>query len=72
MLQGYSEAIIDDVVTTEEDRIEMIRIICDESKRMGRLVTELLDLARLESGYLSIHKEEVAVIPTFERITLKV
>ena len=71
MLQGYSEAIIDDVVTTEEDRIEMIRIIYDESKRMGRLVTELLDLARLESGYLSIHKEEVAVIPTFERITLK-
>lgn len=71
MLQGYSEAIIDDVVTTEEDRIEMIRIIYDESKRMGRLVTELLDLARLESGYLSIHKGEVAVIPTFERITLK-
>lgn len=71
MLQGYSEAIIDDVVTTEEDRLEMIRIIYDESKRMGRLVTELLDLARLESGYLSIHKGEVAVIPTFERITLK-
>ena len=71
MLQGYSEAIIDDVVTTEEDRNEMIRIIYDESKRMGRLVTELLDLARLESGYLSIYKEEVAVIPTFERITQK-
>ncbi|ALC85883.1 MULTISPECIES: ATP-binding protein [Bacillaceae] len=71
MLQGYSEAIIDDVVTTEEDRKEMIRIIYDESKRMGRLVTELLDLARLESGYLSIFKEEVLVIPTIERITQK-
>ena len=58
MLQGYSEAIIDDVVTTEEDKNEMIRIIYDESKRMGRLVTELLDLARLESGYLSIYKEK--------------
>lgn len=71
MLQGYSEAIIDDVVTTEEDRKEMIRIIYDESKRMGRLVTELLDLARLESGYLSIFKEEVLIIPTIERITQK-
>ncbi|WP_391208920.1 ATP-binding protein [Psychrobacillus sp. L4] len=71
MLQGYSEAIIDDVVTTEEDRKEMIRIIYDESKRMGRLVTELLDLARLESGYLSIFKEEVSIIPTIERITQK-
>jgi two-component system sensor histidine kinase ResE len=71
MLQGYSEAIIDDVVTTEEDRKEMIRIIYDESKRMGRLVTELLDLARLESGYLSIYREKVSIIPTIERITQK-
>ncbi|MDI2588418.1 ATP-binding protein [Psychrobacillus sp. NEAU-3TGS] len=71
MLQGYSEAIIDDVVTTEEDKNEMIRVIYDESKRMGRLVTELLDLARLESGYLSIYKEDVSVVPTIERITQK-
>ncbi|MFJ8065171.1 ATP-binding protein [Psychrobacillus sp. NPDC096426] len=71
MLQGYSEAIIDEVVTTEEDKNEMIRIIYDESKRMSRLVTELLDLARLESGYLSIYKEEVSVLPTIERITQK-
>ena len=47
-------------MTTEEDKNEMIRIIYDESKRMGRLVTELLDLARLESGYLSIYKENVS------------
>lgn len=71
MLQGYSEAIIDNVVTTEDDKNEMIRIIYDESKRMGRLVTELLDLARLESGYLSIYKEKVSVVPTIERITQK-
>ncbi|MFJ7826213.1 ATP-binding protein [Psychrobacillus sp. NPDC096623] len=71
MLQGYSEAIIDDVVTTEDDKNEMIRIIYDESKRMGRLVTELLDLARLESGHLSIYKEKVDVVPTIERITQK-
>ncbi|MEK3953287.1 ATP-binding protein [Psychrobacillus sp. FSL K6-1464] len=71
MLHGYSEAIIDNVVTTEEDKNEMMRIIYDESKRMGRLVTELLDLARLESGYLSIYKENVLVVPTIERITQK-
>ncbi len=42
MLQGYSEAILDDVVQSEEERNEMIRIIYDESQRMGRLVTDLL------------------------------
>ena len=35
MLQGYSEAILDDVVQSEEERHEMIRIIYDESQRMG-------------------------------------
>ena len=46
MLQGYSEAIIDDVVTTEEDRNEMIRIIYDESKRMGRLSNRIIRLSK--------------------------
>ena len=71
LLQGYSEAILDDMVTSEEEKNEMIRIINDESNRMGRLVTELLDLARLEAGYLSIYKEDVFIIPTIERITQK-
>ena len=71
MLQGYSEAILDEVVTTEEDRTEMIRIIYDESKRMSRLVSELLDLARMESGHMRLYKEELPINAVFERITQK-
>src|SRR5690606_8930392 len=62
MLQGYSEAIIDGVVTTEEERIDMIRVIYDESQRMSRLVTDLLDLARMESGHMSLYKEDVPLV----------
>ncbi len=71
MLQGYSEAIIDDIVTTEDERNEMIRIIYDESQRMGRLVTDLLDLARMESGNITLYKDLVPITPVFERITQK-
>lgn len=71
MLQGYSEAILDDVVETEEEKKEMIRIISDESNRMGRLVTELLDLARLESGYLRIYQQPLAIVKSVERMTAK-
>lgn len=71
MLQGYSEAIIDDVVSSEEERNEIIRIIYDESQRMGRLVTDLLDLARMESGNITLYKDLVPVTPVFERITQK-
>ncbi|WP_203335046.1 histidine kinase dimerization/phospho-acceptor domain-containing protein, partial [Planococcus beigongshangi] len=59
MLQGYSEALLDDVGATEEERSEMTKIIYEESQRMGRLVTDLLNLARLESGHMRLYKEVV-------------
>ena len=71
MLQGYSEAIIDDFVQSDEERKEMIRIIYDESQRMGRLVTDLLDLARMESGNVTLYKESVPIVPVLERMTNK-
>lgn len=71
MLQGYSEAIIDGVVTTEEERTDMIRIIYDESQRMSRLVTDLLDLARMESGHMSLYKDNVPLVSVIERMTHK-
>ena len=46
MLQGYSEAILDGVTTSDDERDEMIQIIHEESLRMGRLVTDLLDLSK--------------------------
>lgn len=55
MLQGYSEAIIDDVAETPEEKKELAKIIYDESLRMGRLVNELLDIAKMESGTLPLN-----------------
>ncbi|TKI61951.1 cell wall metabolism sensor histidine kinase WalK [Lysinibacillus mangiferihumi] len=72
MLQGYSEALMDDdFIQDQEERNEITKIIYDESKRMGRLVTDLLDLARMESGHMTLYKDEVPINSTFERITQK-
>ncbi|HHY71666.1 MAG TPA: cell wall metabolism sensor histidine kinase WalK [Bacillus bacterium] len=71
MLQGYSEAIIDDIASTEEEKKEIAQIIYDESLRMGRLVNELLDLARMESGRIELHLETVEVTKYFDRIIRK-
>ena len=71
MLQGYSEAIIDGVTTNDEERDEMVQIIHDESKRMGRLVTDLLDLARMESGHMRLYKDDLSMIPFLDRIVNK-
>jgi two-component system sensor histidine kinase ResE len=71
MLQGYSEAILDDIVTTKEEVHEFVQIIYDESVRLGRLVNELLDLARMESGRVELHKDEVYIVPFVEKIVRK-
>ncbi len=71
MLQGYAEAIVDDIVQDEQEQKEIIRIIYDESQRMGRLVNDLLDLARMESGNITLYEDVFPINPTFERITQK-
>ncbi|MCM3742987.1 cell wall metabolism sensor histidine kinase WalK [Sporosarcina luteola] len=71
LLQGYSEAIIDDVMTSDEERNEMVQIIHDESKRMSRLVTDLLDLARMESGHMRLYKLNFPLVPFLDRVQNK-
>ncbi|MGJ7034807.1 ATP-binding protein [Anoxybacillus eryuanensis] len=71
MLQGYSEAIVDDIAATDEEKKELAKVIYDESLRMGRLVNDLLDLARMEAGHLTLHHEQVSLRPYIERIIHK-
>ncbi|EIT86551.1 multi-sensor signal transduction histidine kinase [Fictibacillus macauensis ZFHKF-1] len=71
MLQGYSEAIVDDVAGSREEEKEIVKIIHDESLRMGRLVSELLDLARLEAGQMKLHPVTVHLPSYFERVVRK-
>ncbi|WP_241773250.1 ATP-binding protein [Bacillus sp. LL01] len=71
MLQGYSEAIVDDIAGTEEEKKELASVIYDESLRMGRLVNDLLDLARMEAGHISLNYEDANVTAFVEKITRK-
>lgn len=71
MLQGYSEAIIDDIAGSDEEKKELAQIIYDESLRMGRLVNELLDLAQMEAGRIELQKTEVDLKGYAERIIRK-
>ncbi|WP_078545987.1 ATP-binding protein [Litchfieldia alkalitelluris] len=71
MLQGYSEAIIDDIASTEEEKKEIVKVINDESLRMGRLVNELLDLARMEAGHITLNKEDVNLDHFIEKVIRK-
>ncbi|MFC0271546.1 ATP-binding protein [Metabacillus herbersteinensis] len=71
MLQGYSEAIIDDIASSDEEKKEISQIIYDESLRMGRLVNDLLDLARMEAGHISLTYDEILIPEFMEKINRK-
>ncbi|KGX85954.1 ATP-binding protein [Pontibacillus litoralis] len=71
MLQGYSEAIVDDIAETTEEKNELAQIIYDESLRMGRLVNELLDLAHMEVGKIQLNKEATPLKEFIDRVVRK-
>ncbi|WP_186578322.1 ATP-binding protein [Aquibacillus kalidii] len=71
LLQGYSEAIVDDIAESKEEKNELAQIINDESLRIGRLVNELLDLARMKAGHIQLNKEKIEIEPFLERIVKK-
>lgn len=71
MLQGYSEAIVDDIAESREEKNELAQIIHDESLRMGRLVNELLDIGRMEAGQIDLHFADVSIEPFIQRIMTK-
>ncbi|MDQ0183877.1 ATP-binding protein [Cytobacillus sp. FSL W7-1323] len=71
LMQGYSEAIVDDIAGTEDEKKEMAKVIYDESLRMSRLVNELLDIARMEAGHIQLIREAVEVKSFILKVTRK-
>jgi two-component system sensor histidine kinase BaeS len=55
-IRGYGEALADGTATRPRQAGE---VVAHESKRLERLVEDLLDLARLESGEFSVRPENV-------------
>ncbi|MCR8660330.1 cell wall metabolism sensor histidine kinase WalK [Paenibacillus endoradicis] len=71
MLQGYSEALLDDIVVSPTDRQELVQVIHDESLRMGRLVNDFLDVARMEAGHMNMKHQLVDVNMLLSRVARK-
>ncbi len=54
-LIGFSQALVDGSLWSETDRNRAATIIHEESERVLRMAQELLDLARVEGGSISLH-----------------
>ncbi|HSD83276.1 MAG TPA: HAMP domain-containing sensor histidine kinase, partial [Anaerolineae bacterium] len=60
-IQGFAQAIQDGAASEPEAIRKSAAIIHDEATRMNRLVMELLELARIESGQIVMRREAVKI-----------
>ena len=61
-IQGFAQALLDGTAGDEEAYRTSARIISEEAARMNRLIRDLLELARLESGQAAMAKEPVDLL----------
>lgn len=62
-IQALTESILDGLVDDIEKRRRYLKTILDETKHMNRLISDLLNLAQLESGRLQFCYEAIALAP---------
>lgn len=58
-IRGFSEAMLDGTIDDAAGIERSTRVISNESNRLLRLVQELLDLSRIESGQISMRNEDI-------------
>jgi signal transduction histidine kinase/CHASE2 domain-containing sensor protein len=68
-IQGMSEVLAEFDVP-EERQIEMHLAINDEAKRLSHLITEYMDITKLESGAHPLRLARVRLMPLIERVLL--
>lgn len=71
-LQGYTEAILDGLAADPAEEKKYLAIILDETLRLRRLVSDLLDLSRIEAGQLVLEKGEVDLAELCRQVADKV
>ncbi len=68
IMQGYTEALMDGIARDEKQREKYLMNIYEETMRLRRLVDDLLDLGRLESGVISMNIEPADISEIIENV----
>jgi two-component system sensor histidine kinase BaeS len=58
-IRGYAEAMLDGTADDDESRMRAAEVIASESRRLERLVADLLDLARLDTHQFSLRPQPI-------------
>jgi two-component system OmpR family sensor kinase len=56
-IRGWSQALLDGTASDQEAQQRAATVVYNEAERMTRMVEQLLDLAKIESGQLTLQRE---------------
>jgi signal transduction histidine kinase len=68
-MRGYIQGVLDKTISVEEQD-KYLKIAFDETERMNRLINELLDLSRIESGQFPIKEAAIDINETIRRVLI--
>ena len=68
-IRAHLENLLDGV---EQPDPKTLQVMLTQSERLGRLVEQLLDLSRLESGEVRLHREPVSLAPLVSQVVSEI
>lgn len=71
LIQGYSEGLIENVNSDEENRKFYAEVILDEINKMDKLVKQLLELMKLEYGKREFNNKEFNIVELEQEVVRK-
>ncbi|MEK4447018.1 HAMP domain-containing sensor histidine kinase [Bacillus sp. FSL M8-0052] len=71
-IKGYSKVLKDELYGSEEEKIQYLMIIYDESTRLAELINDLFELAKMEEGKLDLSFEWVDISEVLKSSVKKV
>ena len=71
LIQGYSEGLLENVNTDEENRKFYAEVILDETNKMDKLVKQLLELMKLEYGKREFNDTKFNIVEVEKEVIRK-
>lgn len=69
-IKGFIETLLDGGIDSRETTKRFLTIMYQETERLNRLIADLLDLSRLESGQAELNRTKVFLAPLVEEVRL--